>query len=162
MTQRVRLPQKVAETKMTHATIRLMVHITPLISLRVTLGQVRHLQQGGTPIRLASIMRAEETLTTICSRTWPYTCGNVRRSLIVYLIRDRRFFMEVIMADLEKVKEIVETIGLKAEEINDEIVEKVEAYKATLDTKTRRELRKVWGAISALCFALGYLMGWLF
>ena len=66
------------------------------------------------------------------------------------------------MADLEKVKEIVETIGLKAEEINDEIVEKVEAYKATLDTKTRRELRKVWGVISALCFVLGYLMGWLF
>ena len=49
------------------------------------------------------------------------------------------------MADMEKIKEIVETIGLKAEEINDEIVEKVEAYKATLDTKTRRELRKVWG-----------------
>ena len=66
------------------------------------------------------------------------------------------------MADLEKVKEIVETIGLKAEEINDEIVEKIEAYKASLDTKTRRELRKVWGAISALCFVLGYLMGWLF
>ena len=66
------------------------------------------------------------------------------------------------MADLEKVKEIVETIGLKAEEINDEIVEKVEAYKATFDTETRRELRKVWGAISVLCFALGYLMGWLF
>ena len=66
------------------------------------------------------------------------------------------------MADLGKVKEIVETIGLKAEEINDEIVEKVEAYKTTLDTKTRRELRKVWGAISALCFVLGYLMGWLF
>ena len=51
------------------------------------------------------------------------------------------------MADLEKVKEIVE---------------KVDAYKATLDTETRRELRKVWGAISALCFVVGYLMGWLF
>ena len=66
------------------------------------------------------------------------------------------------MADLEKVKEIVETIGLKAEEINDEIVAKVDAFKANLDTETRRELRKVWGAISALCFVLGYLMGWLF
>ena len=66
------------------------------------------------------------------------------------------------MADLEKVKEIVETIGLKAEEINDEIVKKVEAYKATLDTETRREHRRVWGAISAICFVLGYLMGWLF
>ena len=66
------------------------------------------------------------------------------------------------MADLEKVKEIVETIGLKAEEINDEIVEKVDAFKANLDTETRRELRKVWGAISALCFVVGYLMGWLF
>ena len=63
------------------------------------------------------------------------------------------------MADLEKVKEIVETIGLKAEEINDEIVEKVEAYKATLDTKTRRELRKVWGLISFICFGVGYLWG---
>ena len=66
------------------------------------------------------------------------------------------------MANLEKVKENVETIGLKAEEINDEIIEKVEAYKATLDTKTRRELRKVWGVISAICFVAGYLMGWLF
>ena len=53
------------------------------------------------------------------------------------------FFMEVVMADLNKVKEIVEMIGLKAEEINDDIVEKVDAYKATLDTETRRELRKV-------------------
>lgn len=66
------------------------------------------------------------------------------------------------MADLNKVKEIVEKIGLKAEEINDEIVEKVDAYKATLDTETRRELRKVWGGISVACFVLGYLIGWLF
>ena len=66
------------------------------------------------------------------------------------------------MADLNKVKEIVEMIGLKAEEINDDIVEKVDAFKANLDTETRRELRKVWGAISALCFVAGYLMGWLF
>ena len=64
------------------------------------------------------------------------------------------------MADLNKVKEIVEKIGLKAEEINDEIVEKVEAYKATLDTETRRELRKVWGVISAICFVLGFAMGY--
>ena len=63
------------------------------------------------------------------------------------------------MADMNKVKEIVEKIGLKAEEINDEIVEKVEAYKATLDTETRRELRKVWGVISAICFVLGYFVG---
>lgn len=63
------------------------------------------------------------------------------------------------MADMNKVKEIVEKIGLKAEEINDEIVEKVEAYKATLDTETRRELRKVWGVISAVCFVLGYFVG---
>ncbi len=63
------------------------------------------------------------------------------------------------MAELEKVKEIIEKIGLKAEEINDEIVEKVDAYKATLDTETRRELRKVWGAISAICFVVGYFVG---
>lgn len=66
------------------------------------------------------------------------------------------------MADLNKVKEIVEMIGLKAEEINDDIVEKVDAFKANLDTETRRELRKVWGVISAVCFVLGYLIGWLF
>ncbi len=66
------------------------------------------------------------------------------------------------MADLNKVKEIVEKIGLKAEEINDDIVEKVDAFKANLDTETRRELRKVWGVISAICFVLGYLIGWLF
>ena len=66
------------------------------------------------------------------------------------------------MSDFDKVKEIVETIGLKAEEINDEIVAKVDAFKANLDTETRRELRKVWGAIAAACFVLGYLIGWLF
>ena len=63
------------------------------------------------------------------------------------------------MADKNKVQEIIEKIGLKAEEINDEIVEKVDAYKATLDTETRRELRKVWGVISAICFVVGYFVG---
>lgn len=66
------------------------------------------------------------------------------------------------MADMNKVKEIVEKIGLKAEEINDDIIAKVDAFKDGLHTETRRELRKVWGVISAVCFVLGYLMGWLF
>lgn len=63
------------------------------------------------------------------------------------------------MADKSKVQEIIEKIGLKAEEINDEIVEKVEAYKAGLDTETRRELRKVWSVISSICFVAGYFVG---
>lgn len=56
--------------------------------------------------------------------------------------------MEVVIADLNKVKEIVEMIGLKAEEINDDIVEKVDAYKpkgrgtSTQFTKTEWLLRQ--------------------
>ena len=63
------------------------------------------------------------------------------------------------MAETSKVKEIIEKIGLKAEEINDEIVEKVDAYKATLDTETRRELRKSWSVICVICFVIGYFIG---
>ncbi len=63
------------------------------------------------------------------------------------------------MADKNKVQEIIEKIGLKAEEINDEIVEKVDAYKATLDTETRRELRKSWSVICAICFVVGCFVG---
>ena len=63
------------------------------------------------------------------------------------------------MADKNKVQEIIEKIGLKAEEINDEIVEKVEAYKSTLDTETRRELRKSWIVICVICFVVGYFVG---
>lgn len=63
------------------------------------------------------------------------------------------------MADKNKVQEIIEKIGLKAEEINDEIVEKVEAYKSTLDTETRRELRKSWSVICVICFVVGYFIG---
>ena len=63
------------------------------------------------------------------------------------------------MADKNKVQEIIEKIGLKAEEINDEIVEKVEAYKAGLDTETRRELRKSCSVICVICLVVGYFIG---
>ena len=63
------------------------------------------------------------------------------------------------MTDKNKVQEIIEKIGLKAEEINDEIVEKVEAYKTGLDTETRRELRKSWSVICVICLVVGYFIG---
>lgn len=69
------------------------------------------------------------------------------------------FFMEVIMTELIKVKEVVEKIGLKAEEVTDEIIEKVSAYKAEMDTQTRRQMRVFWGSVSALCLVAGYFLG---
>lgn len=63
------------------------------------------------------------------------------------------------MTELIKVKEVVEKIGLKAEEVTDDIIEKVSAYKAEMDTQTRRQMRVFWGIVSGLCFVAGYFLG---
>lgn len=58
-------------------------------------------------------------------------------------------------------KELVEKLGFKAEELTDDLVEKFTTYKQDLDTETRRELRKVWGCISAVCLVVGFIAGYL-
>lgn len=58
---------------------------------------------------------------------------------------------------------ILDTLGVKIDEITDEIAEEVVSWKADLDTETRREVRKkcaVVGAVACiLCYFLGALIG---
>lgn len=62
----------------------------------------------------------------------------------------------------EEAKQILEKFGVKVEELTDELVAKVEAYKATLDTDTRRTVRKFWVVVSIAAFVLGVGVGYLF
>lgn len=62
----------------------------------------------------------------------------------------------------DEIKDFLDKIGVKVGEITDDIAEKVEAYKATLDTETRRTVRKFWAVVSVLAFALGVGVGYLF
>lgn len=62
----------------------------------------------------------------------------------------------------DQVKEFLDKLGIKVEELTDELVAKVEAYKATLDTETRRTVRKFWAVVSIAAFALGVGVGYLF
>mgnify|MGYP000857237762 FL=1 len=62
----------------------------------------------------------------------------------------------------EEAKQILEKLGVKVEELTDELVAKVEAYKATLDTDTRRTVRKFWVVVSIAAFVLGVGVGYLF
>lgn len=62
----------------------------------------------------------------------------------------------------EEAKQILEKLGVKVEELTDELMAKVEAYKATLDTDTRRTVRKFWVVVSIAAFVLGVGVGYLF
>lgn len=59
----------------------------------------------------------------------------------------------------EEVKEWLDKLGVKVEEVTDEIVAKVEAQKALLDAETRRKTRLFWGPVG---FVAGVLAAWLF
>lgn len=60
----------------------------------------------------------------------------------------------------DEAKEIIDKIGVKVEEVTDEIAEKVAEFKAGLDTETRRTLRKFWLVIVGVSFCLGALVGY--
>lgn len=62
----------------------------------------------------------------------------------------------------DQVKEFLDKLGIKVEELTDDLVAKVEAYKATLDTETRRTVRKFWAVVSVIAFAIGMGIGFLF
>ena len=62
----------------------------------------------------------------------------------------------------DEIKDFLDKIGVKVGEITDDIAEKVEDYKATLDTETRRTVRKFWAVVSIAAFALGVGVGYLF
>lgn len=62
----------------------------------------------------------------------------------------------------DEIKDFLDKIGVKVGEITDDIAEKVEDYKATLDTETRRKVRKFWAVVSVIAFAAGIGIGYLF
>ena len=58
-----------------------------------------------------------------------------------------------------EVKELLDKLGVKVEEVADEIVAKVQAQKALLDAETRRKTRLFWGPVG---FIAGVLASWLY
>lgn len=62
----------------------------------------------------------------------------------------------------EEAKKLLEKLGVHVSEVTDEIVAKVEAYKAELDTETRRKTRLFWAIVAAVCsvvsFGVGYML----
>ena len=58
----------------------------------------------------------------------------------------------------EEVKEWLDKIGVKVEEVTDELIAKVKAQKALLDAETRRKTRLFWGPVGLLIGAVvGYV-----
>ena len=56
----------------------------------------------------------------------------------------------------EEAKKLLEKLGVHVSEVTDEIVAKVEAYKAELDTETRRKTRLFWVIVAAVCSAVSF------
>lgn len=59
----------------------------------------------------------------------------------------------------EEAKKLLEKLGVHVSEVTDEIVAKVEAYKAELDTETRRKTRLFWAIVAAVCSAVSFGVG---
>lgn len=59
----------------------------------------------------------------------------------------------------EEVKAFLDNLGIKVDEVTDEIAEKVEAEKAKLDTETRRKVRAFWLAVLVLGVAAALGVG---
>lgn len=59
-----------------------------------------------------------------------------------------------------EVKEWLDKLGVKVEEVTDDLIAKVEAQKAQLDTETRRKVRAAWIAISVVALVVGLAVGW--
>lgn len=59
----------------------------------------------------------------------------------------------------EEAKEWLDKLGVKAEEVTDELVAKVEAHKVLLDAETRRKTRLFWGPVG---FIVGLLVAWAY
>lgn len=64
------------------------------------------------------------------------------------------------MADQQSFKDqaqkIIDELGLKVNYLSEETAKKVVEWKATVDTDTRREVRKYWIGLTVIAFLLGY------
>ena len=59
----------------------------------------------------------------------------------------------------EEVKEGLDKLGVKVEEVTDELIAKVEAQKALLDAETRRKTRVFWGSVAGVMTVVGFAAG---
>lgn len=63
----------------------------------------------------------------------------------------------------DDIRNVLEKMGVKADAVADAVVarleQKIENEKVMLDKETRREVRKFWIFVSALCFCLGVVVG---
>lgn len=62
----------------------------------------------------------------------------------------------------EEAKAFLDKIGVKADEITDDIAAEVAEWKSGLDAETRRAVRPYWIAMVAIAFVLGCGVGHFF
>lgn len=62
----------------------------------------------------------------------------------------------------EEAKAFLDKIGVKVDELTDDIVAEVAEWKSGLDAETRRAVRPYWLAMVAIAFVLGCGVGRLF
>lgn len=62
----------------------------------------------------------------------------------------------------DEAKALLEKLGMKVDEITDEIAAEVDEWKSGLDAETRRAVRPYWITISVIAFVLGCGVGHLF
>lgn len=62
----------------------------------------------------------------------------------------------------EEAKALLEKLGIKLDEIGDDVEEKIAEWKSGLDAETRRAVRPYWLTMVAIAFVLGCNVGRLF
>lgn len=62
----------------------------------------------------------------------------------------------------DEIKDFLDKIGVKVDEITDDIAAEVAEWKSGLDAETRRAVRPYWIAMVAIAFVLGCGVGHLF
>lgn len=60
------------------------------------------------------------------------------------------------------IKEIVDKLGVRADQLADDIEERIDEWKDSLDAETRRAVRPYWICITAISFVLGCGVGHFF
>lgn len=62
----------------------------------------------------------------------------------------------------DELKSTLKDFGSKGKEIAEELYEKLESEKETMDTSTRRKTRTFWVSVSVFAFLIGVAIGHLF
>nr|DAH43626.1 MAG TPA: protein of unknown function (DUF883) [Caudoviricetes sp.] len=61
-----------------------------------------------------------------------------------------------------ELQEILDRIGVRADQVAEDFEEKVDEWKSGLDAETRRAVRPYWITIAVIAFVLGCGVGYLF